>query len=103
MKGDTVDLSHLIRVEVIGVFPIVSVTGYRDEVEHQFDGDGRPMFDADGNPVVTVVSVPTTEDISKPGFAMLDPAVTNIRALVKAQLVKVLPPTKKPATPQVPA
>lgn len=94
-------MDHLVRVEVIGVFPIVSVTGYRDEEEHQFGADGRPLFDAEGQPVVTVVTVPTTEDISKPGFALLDPAATNIRALVKAGLVKIAPlpkPAAKEAT-----
>lgn len=84
-------MDHLVRVEVIGIFPIVSVVGYRDEEELQFTGDGKPLFDAAGNPVVTTVRVEVTEDVSKPGFAFLDPEKTNIRALVKAGLVKVAP------------
>lgn len=92
-------MDHLVRVEVTGIFPIVSVTGYRDVEEQQFTGDGRPLFDGDGNPVVTIVSVPITEDVSKPGFAMLDPAETNIRALVKAGLVKIAPQKKPAAKP----
>jgi len=87
-------MDHLVRVEVTGIFPIVSVTGYRDEEEVQFDGD-RPLFDSEGQPVVKVVRVAETEDVSKPGFAMLDPAETNIRALVRAGLVKPAP-QKKP-------
>ncbi len=85
------DLSHLVKVEVTGIFPIVSVTGYRDEEEVQFSGDGKPLFDGDGNPVVTLVRVEETEDVSKPGIALLDPEKTNIRALVRAGLVKVVP------------
>lgn len=85
------DLSHLVKVEVTGIFPIVSVTGYRDEEEVQFSGDGKPLFDGEGNPVVKLVRVEETEDVSKPGFACLDPEKTNIRALVRAGLVKVVP------------
>lgn len=88
-------MDHLVRVEVTGIFPIVSVTGYRNEEEAQFDGNGRPLFDGDGQPVVKVVRVAETEDVSKPGFAMLDPDVTNIRALVRGGLVKLAP--QKPA------
>lgn len=88
-------MDHLVRVEVTGIFPIVSVTGYRDVEEYQFDDEGSPLFDADGNPVFVIVRVPVTEDVSKPGFAMLDPAETNIRALVRAGLVKIAP-LKKP-------
>lgn len=93
-------MDHLVRVEVTGIFPIVSVTGYRTEDEYHFDADGRPEYDAEGNPVFTSVTFPTTEDVSKPGFAMLDPAETNIRALVKAGLVRIAPlpkPTAKEA------
>lgn len=89
-------MDHLVRVEVTGIFPIVSVTGYRDEEEVQFDGN-KPLFDSEGQPVVKVVRVVETQDVSKPGFAMLDPAETNIRALVKAGLVKLAPQQKSSA------
>jgi len=85
-----VDLSHLVRVEVIGIFPIVSVTGYTEQDEPVFDGD-QPRFDADGQLVTQPVRVPMTEDVDRGGFAFLDPAETNIRALVRAQLVKLAP------------
>lgn len=91
------DMSHLVRVEVTGIFDIVSVTGYRDDEEVQFGDDGTPLFDADGQPVVKTVRVALTEDICKGGFAMLDPAETNIRALVRSGLVRIAPkPTAKP-------
>lgn len=91
------ETDHLIAVEVIGIFPIVSVTGYRDEEELQYDAAGAPLFDGAGQPVVTKARVETTEDVSKPGTAWLDPAKTNIRALVKAGLVRVVPKTAEPA------
>lgn len=91
------EMDHLIAVEVIGIFPIVSVTGYRDEEELQYDAAGTPLFDGVGQPIVTTIRVENTEDISAPGTAYLDPAKTNIRALVKAGLVRVV--AKKPAEP----
>lgn len=65
------DLANLTRVQVVGIFPIVSITGY--------DEDGKP----------------TREDVSKPGFALLDPAETNIPALTQAGLVKLAPAEAK--------
>lgn len=84
-------MNHLVRVEVIGDLPIVSVTGYRDEQEVQFDSGGKPLFDADGNPVVKTVQVTETVDVEKGGIAYLDPEQTNIAVLTQARLVKVLP------------
>lgn len=97
------DTDHLIAVEVTGIFPIVSVIGYRDEEELQYDSKGAPLFDGAGQPVVKTIRVDVTEDISAPGTAYLDPAVTNIRALVKAGLVRVMEkrPAEKPAAKKV--
>lgn len=97
------DTDHLIAVEVTGIFPIVSVIGYRDEEELQYDAANAPLFDAAGHPVVKTIRVEVTEDISKPGTAYLDPATTNIRALVKAGLVRVVAkkPAEKPAAKKV--
>lgn len=61
------DLASLTRVQVVGIFPIVSIAGY--------DADGKAQ----------------REDVSKPGHALLDPAETNIGALVEAGLVKLAP------------
>lgn len=87
-------MDHLIRVEVLGPFDIVSVVGYREEDEVQFDGD-VPRLDADGQPVVKTVRVPVTEDVKPGGYAFLDPAETKIRQLVRAGLVRLAP--AKPA------
>jgi len=92
-EGGRVDLSHLIRVEVVGVFPIVSVTGYREDDEVVWNGD-MPAVGADGEVVTQKVTVATTEDVSRGGFAFLDPAETNIRALVRAGLVVIAPQQK---------
>lgn len=70
-EGAPVDLANLTRVQVIGVFPIVSIVGY--------DEDGKPI----------------REDVSKPGIANLDPAETNINALYQAGLVKPAPAEAK--------
>lgn len=84
------DLSHLVRVEVIGALPIVSVTGYREDEEVVWDGN-KPLLGGDGEPVVNKVLVPVTEDVSRGGFAYLDPEQTNIRALVRGGLVAIAP------------
>ncbi|WP_020525835.1 hypothetical protein [Catelliglobosispora koreensis] len=90
-------MEHLVRCEVIGDLPIVSVTGYREVEEVQFGPNGAPLFDGEGNPVVKPVRVAETQDVTKGQIAYLDPAETNIAVLTQAQLVKVLPKAKKGA------
>lgn len=90
------DLSHLIRVEVIGMFDIVSVVGYRDDEEIVWNGNS-PLIGGDGQPVTQTVRVEVTEDVKPGGFAFLDPEKTNIRALVKAGLVRIAPQKKAAA------
>lgn len=95
------DMDHLIRVKVTGMFNIMSVVGYRDEEEFQFTGDGKPLFGANGEPVIKVVRVPVKESVAPGGHAYLDPAVTNIRALVRGGLVQIV--AREPARPRKPA
>ena len=87
-------MDHLVRCEVIGELPIVSVVGYRDVDEVQFGPGGAPLFDGEGNPVVKTVRVAETVDVEKGGIVFLDPAETNIAVLTQARLVKVLPKDK---------
>lgn len=82
-----------VRVEVIGELPIVSVLEYREEDEVVWDGN-KPLLDGNGDVVTQKVKVPVTQDVSRGGFAFLDPEVTNIRALVRAGLVKIAPEKK---------
>lgn len=90
-------MEHLVRVEVLCEPPmaIVSVTGYREVEQAQFDKQGRPMFDPAGAPLMKVTKVAETADVEKGGFALLDPAETNIAALTQAGLVRIAPKAKK--------
>lgn len=88
-------MDHLVAVEVLCEPPlaIVSVTGYREVEEPIFDAADRPVYGPDGTPAVRVLRRPNTVDVEKGGTAYLDPAETNISALVQAGLVRLLPRT----------
>lgn len=87
-------MDHLVPVEVIGDLDIVSVTGYRDVEEWQFDKNNQPLYDADGQPRMKNLRVAVTQDVSKGAVAYLDPAETNIPALTQAGLVRLMPKKK---------